>query len=97
MYQILKNRLYIGEIEHRGNIYPGQHEGIIDQETWDKTASVLREHNRGRRRPGMPPTSSLLAGILVDVAGNRFTPTHLLLATWFGPLWRFNLAHPLGR
>ncbi len=21
----------------------------------------------------------------------------LLLATWFGPLWRFNLAHPLGR
>jgi hypothetical protein len=21
----------------------------------------------------------------------------VLLATWFGPLWRFNLAHPLGR
>jgi hypothetical protein len=23
--------------------------------------------------------------------------TNLLLATWFGPLWRFNLAHLLGR
>jgi DNA invertase Pin-like site-specific DNA recombinase len=76
LYQILKNRLYIGEIEHHGNIYPGQHDGIIDQETWDKTTALLREHNRGQRRQGMPPTSSLLAGILVDVAGNRFTPTH---------------------
>jgi hypothetical protein len=24
-------------------------------------------------------------------------PEYLLLATWFGPLWRFNLAHPWGR
>ena len=24
-------------------------------------------------------------------------PTHLLLASWSGPLWRFNLAHPQGR
>jgi hypothetical protein len=23
--------------------------------------------------------------------------TLVLLATWFGPLWQFNLAHPLGR
>ena len=27
----------------------------------------------------------------------RWSRGWLLLATWFGPLWRFNLAHPLGR
>jgi hypothetical protein len=33
----------------------------------------------------------------VSLANKRPVGGKVLLATWFGPLWRFNLAHPLGR
>jgi site-specific DNA recombinase len=34
LYQILKNRIYLGEIPHRNENYPGQHEAIIDREVY---------------------------------------------------------------
>jgi len=76
LYQILKNRLYLGEVAHRGSVYPGQHEAIIDQKTWDRTAGLLAQHNRSGRQRGKPQNASLLTGILFDTAGNRYTPTH---------------------
>ncbi len=76
LYQILKNRLYLGEVAHRGSVYPGQHAAIIDQKTWGKTAVLLAQHNRGGRQRGKPQNASLLTGILFDTAGNRYTPTH---------------------
>lgn len=76
LYHILKNRLYIGEVAHRGNVYPGEHEAIIDRETWDKVAALLAQNNQGQRRRGKTLSSSLLTGILFDADGNRYTPTH---------------------
>jgi site-specific DNA recombinase len=76
LYHILNRRLYIGEIAHRGNVYPGQHEAIIDRETWEKVAALLAQNNQGDRRRGNSQDSSLLTGILFDAAGNRYTPTH---------------------
>src|SRR5438552_3120505 len=35
LYKILSNPLYIGEIEHKGVQYPGQHPPLIDGATWD--------------------------------------------------------------
>jgi DNA invertase Pin-like site-specific DNA recombinase len=32
LYHLLNNRVYIGEIVHRGQSYPGQHEAIVPQE-----------------------------------------------------------------
>jgi hypothetical protein len=29
MFHLLQNRVYIGEIVHKGQCFPGQHEGII--------------------------------------------------------------------
>ena len=31
LYTILHNRLYMGDIGHKGDFYPGQHEALIDQ------------------------------------------------------------------
>src|ERR1035438_7732784 len=36
LYEILKNRLYRGEIAHRNQVYPGEHEAIGPQELWDR-------------------------------------------------------------
>ncbi len=34
LYLMLQNRLYRGEVAHKDNIYPGQHEAIIETELW---------------------------------------------------------------
>jgi site-specific DNA recombinase len=76
LYHLLNNRIYVGEIAHRDNIYPGQHEAIIDRDTWDKVAALLAQNNQGNRLRGKSSSGSLLTGILFDTAGNRYTPTH---------------------
>jgi DNA invertase Pin-like site-specific DNA recombinase len=72
---LLKNRIYAGEIDHKGKIYPGQHTAIIDRETFEavqtKLAGQAAAYKRIRRASG-----SLLLGKLYDDAGNRMTSTH---------------------
>jgi hypothetical protein len=34
IYLILQNRLYRGEIVHKGNIYSGEHPAIVDKPLW---------------------------------------------------------------
>ena len=41
IYKILSNPLYIGEIEHKGVRYPGQHPPLIDSATWDAVQAQL--------------------------------------------------------
>jgi site-specific DNA recombinase len=77
IYKILNNRLYLGEIHHRGQIYPGQHEAIISPELWRKVAERLKANNKAHReRRSSLPSNALLIGLLFDIAGFRYTPTH---------------------
>lgn len=48
IYKILHNRTYIGEITHKGECFPAQHEGLIDQVTWERTHAILSEDSRKR-------------------------------------------------
>jgi site-specific DNA recombinase len=38
---ILNDRSYIGEVRHRGEWHPGQHEPLIDRQTWDRVQILL--------------------------------------------------------
>ena len=44
LYQMLQNRIYRGEITHKGSAYPGQHPAIIDQALWDRVQATLAEN-----------------------------------------------------
>jgi site-specific DNA recombinase len=44
IYRLLNNRVYIGEIVHKSESYPGEHEAIIDRKTWDKVQAVLADN-----------------------------------------------------
>jgi len=35
LYHLLRNRIYRGEVVHRGIAYPGEHEAIVDEELWN--------------------------------------------------------------
>jgi site-specific DNA recombinase len=44
VHNILSDRAYIGEIEFRGQWYPGKHEPLIDRATWDRVQALLGGH-----------------------------------------------------
>jgi len=76
LYQILKNRIYLGEILHRGQNHPGEHAAIVPRELWDRVQAQLKSDNQGRRYGLKVNFPSLLVGLLQDSDGNRFTPCH---------------------
>jgi site-specific DNA recombinase len=76
LYLLLQNRLYRGEISHKGAVYPGEHAAIIDATLWDAVQQQLTDHRaNGSERPkGAIP--NLLARLLHDEAGDRLVPSH---------------------
>lgn len=40
---LLQHRAYIGEVEYRGEVYPGEHEAIIDRETFNAAQDRLED------------------------------------------------------
>jgi site-specific DNA recombinase len=77
-YHLLKNRIYVGEIVHKGVAYQGQHPPIIDRELFDAVQASLasRTRRRGARATApSPPKVLSLAGKLFDANGGPMTPT----------------------
>ena len=78
LYLMLQNRIYRGEITHKGNSYPGEHPAIIEQQLWDEVQAVLAK-NRVERATGVHVKHpSLLAGLMFDGTGERLTPTYAI-------------------
>ena len=75
LYHLLQNRLYLGEVVHRDNSYPGEHEAIIERELWDQVQAILAQNANGERR-GTTSRPSLLTGLLFDEEGGRLSPSH---------------------
>ena len=76
LYQMLANRIYLGDIVHQGKAYPGEHEGIIDRDRFEEVRSLMSS-NRVRRKHGAHAEyASLLAGVIWDGEGRRMTPDH---------------------
>jgi site-specific DNA recombinase len=76
LYLMLQNRIYRGEITHKGNSFPGEHPAIIEQSLWDEVQAVLAK-NRTERATGVRAKHpSLLAGLVFDETGERLTPTY---------------------
>jgi site-specific DNA recombinase len=76
IYIILRNPVYIGQVAHKGTVYPGLHEPIIDQDTWDRVQRTLEENRSGHQQQLRSKLPSLLSGIVFDEAGGRLTPSH---------------------
>jgi DNA invertase Pin-like site-specific DNA recombinase len=76
LYLMLQNRIYRGEITHKGNAYPGEHKPIVDRTLWDKVQAVLAENRVDRTTGADVKYPSLLAGLVFDESGERLTPTH---------------------
>jgi hypothetical protein len=76
LYRLLSNRAYIGEAVHKCESYPGEHEAIIDRNTWDKVHTILTQSPRKRAARTRADTPALLKGLLFGPDGAAFSPTH---------------------
>ena len=76
LYHLLKNVTYSGRIGHKEKVYPGLHTAIVPPEQFEQVQVALADHLQGSRRPVRTANPSLLAGKLVDAAGERLIATH---------------------
>ncbi len=94
LYLMLQNRLYLGDITHKGASYPGEHTAIVEESLWDAVQSRLAV-NRVERTSGVRfAEPSLLVGLVHDDRGERMTPTH---ANKKGTRYRYYVSHGLIR
>lgn len=92
LYTILRNRLYRGEIAHKGQIHPGDHPPIIEQALWEAVQARLASNATVRRSGSSSKEPSLLAGLLFDSDGNLMTPSH---AVKNGKRYRYYISNNL--
>jgi len=74
---LLKNRTYLGETGHNGRWFPGEHDPIIDRDTFERVQQLLKSnsHDRTVRRQ---TSGALLTGLIFDDRGNRMSPSFTL-------------------
>src|SRR5690606_31925498 len=69
LHHILKNPTYVGRVPHNDDSYPGEHEAIVDQETWDAVQALVAERRKFGPEPRQP--KNILKRLLRDSHGRR--------------------------
>lgn len=71
---MIRRRIYVGEIMHRGKWYDGQHDGIIDIETFEKAQKIMDERDikHENRKIGRAYKSPLGGIIYCGNCGSRY-------------------------
>jgi hypothetical protein len=69
---LLKNRVYVGEVVHKGKSFPGEHVPIVDGSLFDEVQTMFasRAQAKSHARLALSP----LAGRIFDDRGNHMTP-----------------------
>jgi site-specific DNA recombinase len=76
LYRMLQNRIYRGEIVHKGKCHPGLHEAIVDEALWNEVQLALAANRVERISRSTAASPSLLASLVYDDSGDRMSPTH---------------------
>ncbi len=76
IYRILNNRVYLGDAVHKGTAYPGEHDAILPQATWEAAHAILQVNPRVRVNRSRNTTEPLLRGLIFDSDGRAMSPSH---------------------
>jgi site-specific DNA recombinase len=69
---MLRHPVYMGKASYNGQIYDGEHEAIIDEETFKRTQALLDQNHRERKVTKNTDCTGLLSHILHCKACNTF-------------------------
>ncbi len=87
---ILQNPIYVGEVRHRDERYPAQHPAIVDREQFNRVQTLIASRSKKHRMRIGAEHINLLAGLLVDERGNRYTSAH---TSKQGTRYRYYVSH----
>jgi len=91
LYHLLSNRIYIGQMVHKGEHFAGEHPAIIPTELWDAVQEKLKANASGTSRRLRSQQPSLLVGLVFDSEGRAMTPSH---STKPGKRYRYYVTRP---
>jgi len=74
LFHLLRNRIYVGEIVHKKQSYPGEHDGIVEPDLFERVQQQLTCNTV--QRSVRQSTSAPLRGLIFDAAGYRMSPSH---------------------
>ncbi|MBC7768942.1 MAG: recombinase family protein [Phycisphaerales bacterium] len=72
LYDLLGNTTYRGQVAHKGKVFAGQHDRIVDDALWD-AVQTLRDRNA--KQPRRLASGAKLIGKAFDDRGNAMAPT----------------------
>jgi site-specific DNA recombinase len=88
---LLRNRFYIGEVDFKGEILPGEQPAILDRDLFDAVQAKLNGQ-RTNHTAARAKSESLLIGRIYDDRGSRMSPSH---ARKQGIRYRYYVSSPL--
>ena len=71
--RLLGNVLYIGSIRHKGTIYPGEQQGLVEEALWKRVSENLTLQGLHQQGRAHHKQETLLGGLLH--CGSRLNPT----------------------
>nr|WP_298930356.1 recombinase family protein [uncultured Erythrobacter sp.] len=76
LFHLLRNRIYLGQIVHKDQVYEGEHDGIVEPDLFERAQRTLngnaRRHNASAEHR---VTKAPLTGKLFDANGEIMSPT----------------------
>ncbi len=76
LFHLLRNRTYLGEIVHKELSYPGEHEGIVPRDLFERVQQRLNLTPRREQARAVTVDRASLVGKVFDASGEPMSPTH---------------------
>ena len=93
LFHLLRNRIYLGMIVHKGRVHPGRHQAIIDADLFEAVQARIDANTRRRASNREQKSNAPLAGRLFDADGQPMSPTFSYGRG--GKLYRYYVSAPL--
>jgi site-specific DNA recombinase len=72
LVRLLTNVIYLGEVNHKGTVYPGEQPAIVERKLWERANELMATLGRGKETAPRVRHESLLSPILYcAVCGSR--------------------------
>ena len=95
VHHLLTNRRLLGEVIHKGQSYPGEHEAIVDRKVWDRVQAVLTENRTARANHTRSKTRAVLKGLIrCECCDAAMAPTY---TTRRGKRYHYYVCHEAGK
>jgi site-specific DNA recombinase len=70
LFRMLSNIIYLGRVKYQGEVYEGEHEGIIREELWQSAQKQMRQNGQNGGSQSRNKYGALLRGLLYCIPCN---------------------------